>query len=416
MASLPLALVAASCVLLLATSAAAPPPAVHVVGGEKGWMVPPSGTEASSSFNQWAESHRFVVGDVLGFKYSKNDSVLLVPGDGYEQCAMAGAVIRFDGGHTNFTLDRPGILHFISGAPGHCQAGQRMAVRVAAALSSPATAPAPTAVPATPGNPPAAGSTTTSQTIVVLKLTTSAIVWVAIVCLFLFILTCIFSERELHPPRGMASLPLALVAASCVLLLLATSAAAPPSPAVHVVGGEKGWTVPPSGTETSPSSFNQWAESRRFRVGDVLDFKYSTNDSVLLVPRNGYEQCATATAVSRFDDGHTNFTLDQPGVFFFISGAPGHCEAGQRMAVRVATAPAAAPAPSAVPATPGTPPAAAGSSSQTIVVLKLTTSAVVWIATVCLFLFILICVLFYCNHQQVKMARDFIRCRGQIGQ
>ncbi|TVU09942.1 hypothetical protein EJB05_43441, partial [Eragrostis curvula] len=223
------------------------------------------------------------------------------------------------------------------------------------------------------------------------------------------------SERELHLPRGMASLPLALVAASCVLLL-ATSAAAPPSPAVHVVGGEKGWTVPPSGTETSPSSFNHWAESRRFRVGDVLDFKYSTNDSVLLVPRDGYEQCATASALSRFDSGHTNFTLDIPGMFHFISGAPGHCEAGQRMAVRVAAAPAAAPAPgAAVPATPGTPPAA-GSTGQTVVVLKLTTSAVVWIATVCLFLFILICVLFYCNHQQVKMARDFIRCRGQIGQ
>ncbi|TVU03725.1 hypothetical protein EJB05_50730 [Eragrostis curvula] len=207
----------------------------------------------------------------------------------------------------------------------------------------------------------------------------------------------------------MASLPVALFAASCVLLL-AASAAAPP-PAVHVVGGERGWTVPPSGNAAGEASFDQWAASRRFHVGDLLGFKYSNNDSVLLVSRGGYEQCATTSAVSRFDGGDTRFALDRPGHVYFVSGAPGHCEAGQRMAVRVTAAlssPATATAPASVPATPGTPSAAAGSTGPATIVLKLTPSLLLWIATVFVFVFLLIFVLLFCWYQQGKLVETFI--------
>jgi hypothetical protein len=85
------------------------------------------------------------------------------------------------------------------------------------------------------------------------------------------------------------------------------------------------------------------------------DFKYATNDSVFLVNHDDYKMCSTATPVSRFTDGDTKFTLDRPGFFYFVSGVPGRCEAGQRMIVRVV-------AHSALAAAPASPPSAGASS------------------------------------------------------
>ncbi|KAF8781054.1 hypothetical protein HU200_001026 [Digitaria exilis] len=139
-------------------------------------------------------------------------------------------------------------------------------------------------------------------------------------------------------------------AASCGVLLAGASAT--PSrrtPAdVYHVGDAKGWAVPPG---NATDTLNRWATSHRFRVGDVLDFKYSKKDSVLLVRRGDYDGCGAARPVRRLPGGggHTRFRLDRPGLFYFISGVPARCEAGERMVVHVvelgATAPAPAPAP-----------------------------------------------------------------------
>ncbi|KAK3130332.1 hypothetical protein QOZ80_6BG0492030 [Eleusine coracana subsp. coracana] len=217
----------------------------------------------------------------------------------------------------------------------------------------------------------------------------------------------------------MARLSLPSVAASWVLFLLDASAAAP---TVHALGGERGWAVPPSGrngaTTEASSSFEQWAESRRFHVGDVLEFKYA-NDSVLLVRRGDYEQCATASAVMIEDgDSSTRFTLRRPGSFFFISGAPGHCEAGQRLAVRVVvvdaarSAPVAAQAPVTNPPPSGTPPATGATTGRpAVVVLKLMPSFDTWVLTVLAFLVITMGLLAFCVRQQSQLVDTFIEAR-----
>ncbi|KAL6912210.1 hypothetical protein ACP4OV_001015 [Aristida adscensionis] len=154
----------------------------------------------------------------------------------------------------------------------------------------------------------------------------------------------------------MASLAVAVfAAASCAVLLAAPASAM--APTVFNVGDERGWKVPAgNGTE----SYNHWSKRNRFQVGDVLDFKYA-NDSVLLVTHDEYKGCGTETPISRFTGGETKFTFDHAGLFYFVSGVPGHCEAGQRMIARV-TAPSAlahAPARSTAPApAPGMPPTA----------------------------------------------------------
>ncbi|XP_062232840.1 early nodulin-like protein 21 [Phragmites australis] len=112
------------------------------------------------------------------------------------------------------------------------------------------------------------------------------------------------------------------------------------------VGGPRGWRKPIPNEET----YNHWAARNRFHVGDFLHFKYERNDSVLVVSRDDYKLCGAAKPTQRFDGGDTRFRLDHSGFIYFISGAPGHCGAGQRMTARVMaqhegrTAPAEAPA------------------------------------------------------------------------
>ncbi|CAN6182668.1 unnamed protein product [Urochloa humidicola] len=147
-----------------------------------------------------------------------------------------------------------------------------------------------------------------------------------------------------------------LLAASCGALLLGTSAAAWRAPAVYIVGDAGGWAVPPA---NATDALNKWAIRHRFHVGDILGFRYANNDSVILVRRGDYDGCSAASPVRAFTGvsvaggggggGRIVFCrLDQPGLFFFISGEKARCEAGQRMVVHVADslgAPTPAPAP-----------------------------------------------------------------------
>ncbi|CAD6249664.1 unnamed protein product [Miscanthus lutarioriparius] len=143
-----------------------------------------------------------------------------------------------------------------------------------------------------------------------------------------------------------ATLHFAVFAFSCAVLVASVSSL---PPAVFKVGDERGWTVPANGTET----YNHWARRNRVQVGDVLSFKYA-NDSVLLVSHDDYKQCSTETPLSRFSSGDTKFKLDRYGPLYFVSGVAGHCEAGQRMIVRVRAPTALYGAPAAAPGMPPT--------------------------------------------------------------
>jgi len=65
-------------------------------------------------------------------------------------------------------------------------------------------------------------------------------------------------------------------------------------------------------------------------------WKYeSGKDSVLEVTREEYGSCSSSNPIKEYSDGNTKVKLDRPGPFYFISGAKGHCEKGQKLIVVV---------------------------------------------------------------------------------
>uniref|UniRef100_A0A7N0U375 Phytocyanin domain-containing protein n=1 Tax=Kalanchoe fedtschenkoi TaxID=63787 RepID=A0A7N0U375_KALFE len=97
------------------------------------------------------------------------------------------------------------------------------------------------------------------------------------------------------------------------------------------VGGDKGWIKPP---DNRTEVYNNWAREIRFQVGDTVYFEY-VNESVLVVNAAHYNACSVNDPISKHADGETVVELDRQGYFYFISGKPGRCEAGQRLIIDV---------------------------------------------------------------------------------
>ncbi|KAE8126072.1 hypothetical protein FH972_020819 [Carpinus fangiana] len=88
------------------------------------------------------------------------------------------------------------------------------------------------------------------------------------------------------------------------------------------------WKIPSSEAE----SLNKWAEASRFQIGDSLVWNYDpSKDSVLQVSEKDFESCSTSSPIAVYKDGSTKVKLDRSGAFYFISGAEGHCEKGQKL-------------------------------------------------------------------------------------
>ncbi|CAL9772708.1 unnamed protein product [Musa acuminata subsp. burmannicoides] len=99
-----------------------------------------------------------------------------------------------------------------------------------------------------------------------------------------------------------------------------------------VGGDDQAWRVPP----TTNDSLNRWAEKNRFQVGDSLVWKYdAAKDSVLQVTREAYLSCNRSSPVAEHRDGTAVVELHRSGAYYFISGAEGACEQGEKLIVVV---------------------------------------------------------------------------------
>ncbi|XP_057799361.1 LOW QUALITY PROTEIN: early nodulin-like protein 14 [Salvia miltiorrhiza] len=137
----------------------------------------------------------------------------------------------------------------------------------------------------------------------------------------------------------------------------------------HLVGGKSNaWKVPASDSD----SLNHWAEKSRFNIGDSLVWEYDgSKDSVLQVTKRDYVTCNTSSPIETYTGGSTKVKLVRSGPYYFISGADGHCEKGQKLIVVVISerhrslriSPAPSPAEIEGPAIAPAPASGAGSLS-----------------------------------------------------
>ncbi|KAE8706563.1 putative L-type lectin-domain containing receptor kinase S.7 [Hibiscus syriacus] len=145
------------------------------------------------------------------------------------------------------------------------------------------------------------------------------------------------------------------------------------------VGGDKGWTKPRARLSQhkvrygagpqkikdlqqpshgfgqkqleNPKLTTNGPPGTAFTLGiHFVDFEYN-NDSVLVVDSTSYTNCNVADPIFKLKDGERVFVFDRYGFFYFISGELGHCQAGQKLIVRVRVHPVASissprPAPS----------------------------------------------------------------------
>ncbi|XP_066325597.1 early nodulin-like protein 14 [Miscanthus floridulus] len=114
----------------------------------------------------------------------------------------------------------------------------------------------------------------------------------------------------------------------CVSVVLAAAAAAEARDFV-VGGANDAWKAP-----AQPDALAKWASANRFQVGDKLVFKFDgAADSVLEVTRDDYNRCSTASplAVHKATAGAATVPLPRSGPYYFVGGAPGSCQKGERL-------------------------------------------------------------------------------------
>ncbi|EOY31106.1 Early nodulin 16, putative [Theobroma cacao] len=132
-------------IALLAILQATAAQTTHVVGDELGWLVPPGGPIAYST---WAAMQTFTVGDVLVFNFTTGEQdVAMVTREAYETCNSTNPISLKTTGPANFTLDSIREYYFIGTMDQRCSLGQKLAINV------PAPGPRPSSVPPPPRGP-----------------------------------------------------------------------------------------------------------------------------------------------------------------------------------------------------------------------------------------------------------------------
>ncbi|KAL6894224.1 hypothetical protein ACP4OV_008322 [Aristida adscensionis] len=121
----------------------------------------------------------------------------------------------------------------------------------------------------------------------------------------------------------------AAAAAVAVVLAVAASLPAAASAETYKVGDDFGWDI--------GMNYLDWAQGKTFKVGDTLEFVYSSEatHNVALVDSQGYDTCTAASNAPTESSGDDTVTLDKPGKWFFICSVEGHCQSGMYLAINV---------------------------------------------------------------------------------
>ncbi|CAI9761422.1 unnamed protein product [Fraxinus pennsylvanica] len=99
---------------------------------------------------------------------------------------------------------------------------------------------------------------------------------------------------------------------------------------VYKVGDSAGWTI------IGNVDYNTWASSKTFQIGDTLIFNYDAKfHNVLQVTLPDFHSCNSSSPMATYSTGNDSITITSPGHYYYTCGFVGHCEAGQKLDIRV---------------------------------------------------------------------------------
>ncbi|CAN0841703.1 Blue copper protein 1b [Linum grandiflorum] len=138
--------------------------------------------------------------------------------------------------------------------------------------------------------------------------------------------------------KRMVVLMAAVVVAAAAALVPTTSAVK------YVVGDDAGWI-------NKGVDYKAWAAGKMFYVGDTLVFNYAAgNHNVMKVNASDFQACTKPLAgPPPLTSGKDEVTLLTTGKKWYICGATGHCDAGQKLVITVSEGAAPAPTPNSPP-------------------------------------------------------------------
>ncbi|KAL6974174.1 hypothetical protein U1Q18_028355 [Sarracenia purpurea var. burkii] len=109
----------------------------------------------------------------------------------------------------------------------------------------------------------------------------------------------------------------------------------PRAPITYVVGDRLGWLVPPGGA----IAYSTWAYDKTFIVGDTLVFNFPNGtQDVAVVSQAAFVSCDTNTNATVYTVSPVEITLTTPGKHYYTSTYRRHCNLGQQLAIDVIAA------------------------------------------------------------------------------
>ncbi|CAN4105903.1 unnamed protein product [Withania somnifera] len=109
----------------------------------------------------------------------------------------------------------------------------------------------------------------------------------------------------------------------------------------YIVGDSSGWDI--------STDLDSWLVGKRFKIGDVLVFQFSSFHSVSEVTKENFDGCNTSNVLDSSKNGNTSFPLTKPRDRYFVCGNRLHCLGGMKLHVNVQNANVATASPAAAP-------------------------------------------------------------------
>ncbi|KAI3829681.1 hypothetical protein L1987_03809 [Smallanthus sonchifolius] len=304
---------------------------VYNVGDSEGWAI-----LVESNYATWTTSKKFRVGDTLLFHYNlTNHDVRQVNQQDFRSCNITAPWKTYETGNDSFVIRTPGHYYFICSFPSHCEAGQKLDVRVLKSYYL-------TTTPRTNVSSPVPPNTTTigSRSVgvatdpncllcsIVVLSTIYAAMWVGF-----WVLEMYKNEDEAGVRMKMMKQEIMEAMKMMMLAVVMAVITAAMGGEVYMVGDDEGWT------SVGQVDYKSWASTKLFRVGDTIVFQYAKIfHDVARVSYTDFLTCNATSPYTTFTSGKDSFTIKYPGHYFFICTQSTHCQGGQKVDIRVPVA------------------------------------------------------------------------------